>query len=66
MFKFTRLSKRIRSVSVDRSELEGHDIDIRLNFNGTKKSIGLAMPIDEAVIFRDELNKLIEEVGHEQ
>ena len=62
MFIFSRLSKRIKSVAVDKSQLDGYDVDLLINFEGTKNSIGLAMPKEEAIIFRDELNRIIEEV----
>lgn len=66
MFIFKRMSKRIKSVSVDKSQLDGYDIDLLINFKGSKKSIALAMPVEEAVIFRDELDMLIKEAKHEE
>ena len=62
----TACVKRIKSISVDRSQINDHGIDILLNFKGIDDSVGLSMDIEDALNFRDELNKSISQVLDEK
>ena len=65
MFKLKRISKRIKALSVSRSEIDPTGIDFILIFNGSKKAIGLSMPLDDAMDIAGELVELIEEIRNE-